>query len=310
MMLSSKTKYMPTPIRPRPWPLRRCRSAAKRFIAAGAVALVVLSAAAGCNNRQDAPEAEAPVFGGEPMEPVKKDTAPDKQKYILLVHARLVWIEAPAGTISQSEDLWSYLRQEFLDSETGNTLAWNGIRIGKGQEEYWPDIADILQRITGQALSRTSMLIRPGNPNSIILKTSHHGHTIFTCYPDRTISGMDYPPGSDLLTVVCTLNEDDPSRFMLTAVPQVRSSKRRPKIVRENKMPLIRSLPTVYTLEALTFRANMSPGDFLVIGPGPESRRESSAGRQFFTFTKEGVLFERVLVLAPKVYATSRNRGR
>ncbi len=282
------------------------RFSAKRLAAVALIASTALCASPGCNNPPVGAEADVPTFGDRPMNPVTKDSSVDHAQYVLLVHAKLVWIEAPAGTISQSEDLWSYLRSEFVDPDTAETLGWNGIRLGKGDEEHWPDIADILQRITGEALNRTNMLLRPGSPNSIILKSGHRGHTIFMCYPDRTISGTDYPPGDDLLTVVCTLNEDDPSRFMLTAVPQVRSSRRRPEIIQRNKTPFIKASPRLYTLDLLRFRAGMSPGEFLVIGPGPESRRESSPGHQFLVHTRQGVKFERVLVLAPKVYAASR----
>ena len=50
----------------------------------------------------------------------------------------------------------------------------------------------------------------------------------------------------------------------------------------------------------------MPAGGFLLIGPGRESQRLTSPGRQFLVGQRDGMEYETVLVIAPELFAAPR----
>ncbi len=226
-----------------------------------------------------------------------------KSHYHLLVMLQMASFEVPLGAASASEQIWSYLDEESVDIERGVSLGRNGFRVGVGRKEDFPDLGRMLKQMTGQRYRESTATILTGRPVQIELKKMQTRQTVFTIYEDGTVTGMDYPAGGNLLTITCTLNEDDPSVIRITAVPQIRSAARKPRVVDNGGVLMIANRPTVYSFHPLTFQVSIPSGDFLVIGPNSASRRKWSPGRAFLLREKEGIPFETVQVLTPEVYA-------
>jgi len=250
-----------------------------------------------------APEPETTSQSGT-IEPLTEHVEPDASGHVVvLVSIRLVTIEVPSGIVSRSEDLWSYLDEEPIGAETLAVLGRNGLRMGIGRADTWPDVAKLLTRMTGQALQRSDVLIRPGAPLPITLKEDQPVQTIWVSRRDLTLRGRDFPPGDNLITVAFTIDLDDPSRMVVTGQPQLRTTQRY-STYRRGPGGFVHSWePSVLALAQLTFRAPMRTKDFLVIGPGAESGRSTSTGRHFLVRKKKGMDFETVLVLVPHVVA-------
>jgi len=218
------------------------------------------------------------------------------------VFLQIVTFEVPAGTASASEQIWSYLDEESIGVQQGLSLARNGIRMGLGREEDWPDLARILRRMTGRQVSNTTVTALPGAAVSVELKQRQPTQTIFTFYDDRTLSGADYPAGDNLLMIACTLDEDDPTIVRITGLPQIRSTYRRPTVLNKPDGPMIVEKPVTYDLHSLLFQVSVESKDVLVIGPNSEAQRRWSAGRNFLVTEKDGVPFETVQLLIPEVF--------
>jgi hypothetical protein len=223
--------------------------------------------------------------------------------YHFVVSLRITTIEVPVGTASGSEEIWSYLDEEPIHAIRSANLGRNGLRVGLGRLGTWPDVARILKRMTGRSPKRNLVACIPGNPLPIILKERQADQTIFTFHDDRTLSGRDYPAGDYLLAIVCTLDEDDPSKIILTAMPQVRTTRRQRRFVMRDAGPEMVAHAEVFGLSHLTFQLMMGKESFLVIGPGANSRNPTSVGHHFLVKKKEGMEFETLLVLIPKVLA-------
>lgn len=214
-----------------------------------------------------------------------------------LVNLQMVSIEVPLGTASGSEEIWSYLDEEAASGPLAAGLGRNGFRVGLAKHTNWPELARIFKRLTGREMKETSLLARPSVPLPILLKSDQPVQTIFLFDQNRHLSGADYPPGDDLLTVVCGINQDDPNQLMVTGRPQIRTSYQAPRV---GTGMLLITKPILYDLGPLTFRFSIVSEDLIVIGPGAESRRPSSAAHHFLINTREGMDFETVLVLIPK----------
>jgi len=240
-----------------------------------------------------------------PIAQANKPTGPvDTKKFKMVVTIRIATIEVPIGTASGSEEIWSYLDEEPISTARSVNLGRNGIRVGLGRDGTWPDLARVFKRMTGRAPTQSVMAAMPNNPLQIVLRQHQAEATIFTFRDDRTLRGRDYPAGDYLLTLACTLDEDDVSKVMFTAVPQVRSTAKSSKFVMSPVGPRLVNQPETYSFEDVTFQLTVPPKGFLVIGPGVSARNPSTLGHHFMTLKREGVEFETLLVLIPEVLVT------
>jgi len=226
-----------------------------------------------------------------------------KPTHRLVVTMRVASIEVPVGTASGSEEIWSYLDEEPVRAVRSANLGRNGLRVGLGKLGTWPDLARIFKRMTGRSPEQKMVACIPGNPLPVVLKERREARTVFTFHDDRTLSGRDYPAGDYLLAVVCTLDEDNPSEILLTAMPQVRSSRRSTHYVMGDRGPRIVTRPEVFGFPQLTFQLRVPGESFLVIGPGANARNPTSVGHHFLVKKKQGMEFETLLVLIPEVLA-------
>lgn len=285
-------------------PINLCGLSAmiRRLLTASVAVLPLL---AGCQTNPSSPASDS-TFGQSSDFPGQANETgrSDQKNYILVVRLHLSSVEVPIGTVSSSEDLWSYLDEEPIEQARGPVLGLNGFRAGVGRADGWPDIARVLKTLTGQAIQESTMLSPPGRPVPVTLKTGHSGQTIFMFRPDGTLLGRDFPPGDNLLTLHCTLNEDDPSEMLVTCTPQVRSSRKGPKFVRSGGGLTMVNRPATFSLAELAFRTRIASGDFLIIGPGVNCERPTSAGHNFLVKHKSGVAYEIVLIARPEVFAT------
>jgi len=225
------------------------------------------------------------------------------KRYVFLVRIKVVTIEAPVGTVSGSERVWSWLDEELVGAEALVNLGRNGFRIGAGRRDDWPAVAKMLKALTGHGLTQTLLMTTPREPVSYVVKQRQGIQTIFTFYPNRTCSGADYPPGDNLLTMACTFDPDEPQKLMITGVPQIRTIRHRPQIVKGRDRLSIVEKPAVFTFDPLTFRLRFTGGDFVMIGPGVQAARPVSVGHHFLIQRRKGVPFETVLILIPEVVA-------
>ena len=262
--------------------------------------ILLLMAAVGCSLPAQ-PSSRGAGPGRMPMAPTTAAADGASPEFALVLKIRLTSIEVPVGTASGSEEIWSYLDEERTRAVHSASLGRNGLRVGLTNESSWPDLARILRKMTGQKISEQFFMALPSRPFQIELKTGLGVQTIFSSYADRTLSGADYPGGDDLLALNCSLDGNDNSKLIVTALPQIRSTQRVTDIVPESGILSFVDHAVTYNLDAATFQLSMSNKDILVIGPGAESRRPTSIGYHFLLHQRQNMPFETVLVLAIEV---------
>ncbi len=252
--------------------------------------------------QEASPPAPVPLASDRPLSrPLPPDRHDEPPEMLLFVQLRLASIEVPIGQASGSEDIWSYLNEEPLGAELARTFGLNGLRVGRGQRAAWPELSRTMERLTGRKVTQGAVLVRPGGTVQIPLKTAQPSRTLFTFYPDRTLSGTDVPAGDAILNVSVTLDADRPDRVLMTVEPQVRSSRRRRRLVNDTGWKMLMALPDYHAFAPLTFQMAVPVRDFLVIGPGSAARRPYSVGGHFLVKHRKGMPFETVIVLIPEV---------
>ena len=258
----------------------------------------------GCRTSAEAPRPseDPPVINGEALTPFTRPVGRNQRNFLMVVRISMVTVQIPVGSVSSSEQLWSYLDEEPIDARVGKALSVNGIRVGLGRKEAWKDVCDILQQFTGQPLSRTSLLSRPGTPMPVVFKPDQKEQTIFTFRRDESMFGQDYPPGDNVIMMMATMNYDDPSVIQMTAAPAIRASKRSNRYVVEPGGYTMKSESVYYHLGDLGFRFKVPRGGFILIGPSQEAQRPTSPGYHFLMHQRNGVEFETVVIISPEAF--------
>ena len=228
------------------------------------------------------------------------------QKIRAIVRIRMLTLQLPAGSLTESEQLWGYLNEEPL-TKPDSALGVNGIRIGVGRAEDWPEIAKFLRELTGQQVKLQELLGEPSVPLPINLKQRQGEQTIFQYRPDRTMSAKDYPPGDNLLLATTNVNYDDLSSTILTVVPAVRSTQAQPKyVMAPSGAYMLTSQQDLFPLSGLECKLRVPAGSFVLIGPNSHAqKRFLSPGYHFLMRQREGTDFESVLVLFPQAVAAA-----
>ncbi|MFP4052402.1 MAG: hypothetical protein ACLFV7_00890, partial [Phycisphaerae bacterium] len=224
----------------------------------------LLTAGTGCPGREDPVSpppsnlSRFPQDANELPEPVTR----------LMIRMGLSTVEVPAGKASGSEDIWSYLDEESAGPDTAAALGRNGLRVGVGKLANWPDVKAMLTELTGQQVSSTVVPLVSGSPVPIRLKRRQPVQTVFFSRDDLSLTGEDYPPGTNQFLLSCTMDRDDRTRVLVTGVPQIETTKRTPKLVDRNGSRGFVPLPDWHTFRFLRFQLPVANDEFLVIGPG------------------------------------------
>jgi len=264
-----------------------------------------LSVFTGCKGPGEfpSPYGEPPTIKGVTWVPFDSTKKQNPRDFVLVVRINLITVQVPVGSVSNSEDLWSYLDEEPAGAYVGSTLACNGIRVGLGRKDAWKNVTAVLQGLTGQPLVQTSLLSSTGTPMPIVFKSSQKSQTIFTYRRDASLAGRDYPGGDNVLVTTATINYDDPSAVHMTAAAAIRSNRRRRGYIKHSGKYAFTSKPIYYRLDGMDFRLKVPRGDFILIGPAAEARRQSSPGFHFLIHQRKALQFETVVILAPEVFA-------
>jgi hypothetical protein len=240
----------------------------------------------------------ASIMATEP--PDDPDDPPEAGQTLYMVHLRIGTIEVPTGMASGSERLWSYLDEEPMAMYSA-VLGLNGFRIGLGRAASWESFAAELQRMTARRFRTQAVQLFSYRPGEVTIKESQPVQTIFTYHDDQTLTGADYPPGDNILTLAATVDRTNPEDVLLTALPQIRTKRKQSEFVLEDGVPTLATRAILEPFRPLTVQLRIPKDHFVVIGPGIMSRRPTSVAHHFLTFERQGMEYETLLILHPQV---------
>jgi len=243
----------------------------------------------GCT-REDYPRSDE-LFS---RSPIKHDDR------LTMVRLNMSVVEVPLGWARDSAILWSLVNTDVTAMDEAVSLAANGIRVGVGKKEDFHAIEDVLVDLSAQQYVPRTVPGVPGAPVPIIIQQHQEPRTIFLVHSDNTISGLDYPPGNYILSMLFTLDPDGRT-MTVTTVPQVESFHRRPVIEDEGNSAAIVRRADIYTLYPMTFQMRLVEGDFIVIGASEHADRPTSIGQAFLIRNRAGVPVETLLLITPEI---------
>lgn len=217
-----------------------------------------------------------------------------------VVRLEIDTIELPAGTAGKMEKLWTYLDEEPVSLHS-TVLGMNGFRVGVGRDCDWAEVEALLARQGGLSFERKIVETRLGYPAHLEMKTKEPIQNIFIFSDAQTLRGENFPPGDNLLTMSTFIDEETEKDIIIAAVPQIRSTTQHFGIETDNDDPRIVYKSRFYPLDEMAFRVKIPLNDFIVIGPGSQSGRPNSVAKHFLTLNRQGMDYDRIFVIRPKI---------
>ncbi len=220
---------------------------------------------------------------------------------VQMIKVHVAAVKVPIGATSESRALWGLLRRQVMAFDEEISLSQNGLRIAVGSRDDWDRLDDVLVDMSGRQHTPITVAGPPGRPVPVVVREHATSQTVFLVHADDTISGMDYPAGRYIFSLLCEVDPDGQT-LTVTGLPLVESARRRPMIVTEQGSAAMVRRGTTYNIYPMMFQVRMNKGDFIVIGATEEASRETSLGRCFLVSDRNGVPVETVLIITPEVF--------
>jgi hypothetical protein len=210
-------------------------------------------------------------------------------------------LELPRGRVSSNMELWRRIDEQAVLPGVYDVLWANGVRVGAAPLSELEHIRrtleiDSAQRIDilGRGLGRQAKEFPV--ESEIAEKTlfwfdaakRHHGRTFQRC---ETLMSIAFEPSP---------GRTDAVRISMT--PVVRAREARLVVTSTGDDYEISQVKDTNLLD-LNLQADVPLGQFLIVSPSDQMRWETSLGRQYFCYERDGELFERVYILIPQVTA-------
>jgi hypothetical protein len=241
-----------------------------------AYTLVVLVISAGCSdkNKKEPPPAEIKLGDLAPINPVGPLSS------IQTAAFDFYSIELPAENIDRLSDVWPMLYTKHVRLADPAAFAANSFRLVFGEYQMWQKTAALLESAGAEPGRKVTLLLDYGQVDDFAVKRISEKTNVSCSTANGTIESLVAQPGRLALKVKVLPVAGARGICDFEAIPAFIPM--RPLASDANATPIEET-----TLESLGFVAQMTPGDFLLLGPASRPDRTNSVGSLFFTAPKK-----------------------
>ncbi|UCG33017.1 MAG: hypothetical protein JSU68_15310 [Phycisphaerales bacterium] len=210
-------------------------------------------------------------------------------------------VEVPRGTVSQSETLWNHVDESVVAFAVTRRLRVNGFRIGLADPEAWPAIKAALDSAGATQTARAGLAQDDLLPFAIEVDPVSKDRTIFHYGRLGALKGSTYADSLTMLRIEHTLNPERLVEFNVRLVPEARSAHFQTALAATETG--LREIP-IYQGKVFTELAvqMVTPKNgIIVVGPSGRAGRQSLIGTEFFCAKRNGIEFERVFFITPRL---------
>ncbi len=257
-----------------------------RFSLVLASILGLVIAVAGCPTaarRQQEERIWEGVKLGE-LAPPPGDRLPAPQ-FLGTVNMSVYVMELPADSVDRLDDIWHDLVPGTIRMNSYNAFSNNSFRVKFGRMEIWDRIQELLTEAGGQQAATTSLVVPDNDTTDLPIANLLVARRI--TFVGNNLSKQVVNVGPGVLTL----------RLRAEPIPGARGIR---KIIAYpvHTLPVAGTIPELqlqarrqeFYFAPAAFALQMSPGDFVVLGPDEYSGERITLGGLFFN-NPEGTLF-------------------
>ena len=240
------------------------------------VVVLICTAAvlAGCNGA----EKDKPLWQQvkiDDLAPSRKPSRP-RNHSLKTINFSVYIFEIPAENIIVLNDVWQMLESSHFAKEgkmgsldtrplrfnNHNAFTANSFAAGLGRLQMWNNVADLLRNAGGKKTETILLLLPDGQPQNITIARLNHKQSVFYISSAGSTEDADLGPGVIALQIKAEQFPPQKAVCKMTALPAF--------------LPLISSpIPQLsaqaktgeFPFNSIGFSTEMSPGDFVFLGP-------------------------------------------
>jgi hypothetical protein len=217
-------------------------------------------------------------------------------KLLKTINFNIFVFDIPAESAGALDGIWGALYRKPLQFKDYDAFAANSFAVGFGQLDMWSTIADMLRSARGEKAEKISVLLTDDRPDDIVIGKLGSRRTIFYAAKSGSTEAATAGPGKIALRVkaqkipgsrgVCTFDAVPVfSPPLSSSLPQLAEVKKAGEIV----------------FTSCRFRAKMSPGDFILLGPQKHINRQVTLGGLLFSRTRRGPIVRTYLFVCNRI---------
>jgi len=194
------------------------------------------------------------------------------------INFKVYILELPAENISALDAIWPMLYTKPVQFNDTYAFKANSFSIGVGQAAIWDKISEQLDSAGARVVKTVVLLLTPGEPDDLVVAALMKEKDIYY------ISGRGSREGSTIGPGIVALRIKAEKLSGLRGVCEVNAEPVfSPAISQPVQLPDDREKSSDLFFTAVGFKLEMSPGDFILLGPQKYLRDETTLGGVFFS---------------------------
>ena len=237
---------------------------------------------AGCNGNEEMPIWEQVKI--RDLAPIDNNTQPDAQ-LLKTINFNVYIFEIPADEIGTMDKVWPMLYTQPLRFNNPNAFSENSFKVGFGQIPMWSRVASTLRSANGIQAGTVSLLVPDGQSNDVAIAALGEEQTVFYISNKGTMEGASFGRGGLGLRVQAEKIPGSRGVCTVSVLPVFSPVKR-------SRIPLLSGGEKTgeFLFESAGFSLNISPGDFVLLGPEKYDSGQTILNSLLFS-KPEGSLF-------------------
>lgn len=236
----------------------------------------------GCNGPDEVPIWEQVKITD--LAPIDNTKQPGVQQ-LKTINFKVYIFEIPADEINIMDKIWPTLYTQPLRFNKPNAFSANSFLGGFGQIPMWNRIADLLRSVNGIQAGTVSLLIPDGQTNDVGIAALGREQKVSYTSDEGATEGAAPGPGQLGLRIKAERIPSSRGVCKVSLLPAFSRTRRR-------RIPLLesggKSGELLFT--SMGFSVNISPGDFVLLGPEKYDSEQITLGSLLFS-KPEGSLF-------------------
>ncbi len=265
---------------------------------------IYLASLLGCSAQPQLPQksvSPAPPIVSDEVAPPESDAGAPRTTTGVIT-CQMYQLQMPFGANSRDDAFWKLVDEDVLDVPTSILMNSNGLRVGRARIADWPVFLKILGRESAIKIAEHRITAEPGVEDARLDMSEELPEELLYIYDEHGLTMRSFDDCQNRMSLAFQWAPRKPLTIRLTVCPLVVAWRTRFDYALSDEPP-----PTKYLQREnfydLHFCADVSPGEFLVVGASTATRDPNRIGSRFLTRDGPNQRYEELLILVGKPVA-------
>lgn len=219
------------------------------------------------------------------------------------INATMYQLQMPFGANSRDDAFWKLVDEDVVDVPTNMNMNRNGLRIGRGRTSDWPDFLKVLIRESAIKSRETQFTAQPSFDDAQLDMSDIMPEELLFVFDDHGLTMRSFSDCQNFLSMAFQWAPREPRTIRLTMCPMVKAWRTRRDYSLSDNPAEMRYLDRENYYD-LHWRADIKPGEFLVVGTSTATEDLNRIGSRFLTRDGPNQRYEEVLIFVGEPMGT------